>query len=43
VSEVLPAGDYTLVLWTDDVVEQHFPVRLVAGETTELAVTFPPK
>jgi len=42
-SEALPLGDYELVLWDDDVGEQRVPVRLVAGETTDLAVTLQPK
>jgi hypothetical protein len=42
-SPTLPAGDYVLVLWDDDVAEERHPVRLVAGETTALAVTLHPR
>lgn len=42
-SETLAAGDYELVLWDDDLAEQRVPVRVVAGETTEVAVTLQPK
>lgn len=42
-SESLPAGDYELVLWDDDVAEQRIPVHLAAGEVAELAVTLQPE
>ena len=42
-SETLAVGDYELVLWDDDLAEQRVPVRVVAGETTDVAVTLQPK
>src|SRR5262249_30281334 len=39
----LPPGEYELVLWDDDLAEQRVPVHVVAGETTDVAVTLQPK
>lgn len=42
-SETLAVGDYEFVLWEDGFKEQRLPVRIAAGETTELQVTLRPK
>ncbi|HEX6883487.1 MAG TPA: hypothetical protein VF530_08910, partial [Planctomycetota bacterium] len=42
-AQALPPGAYALRLWDDAVPEQLLPFTLVAGETTELAVTLPPR
>lgn len=42
-SETLAVGAYELVLWDDDLAEERLPVRIVAGETTDVVVTLQPK
>jgi hypothetical protein len=39
----LSPGTYELALWDDDLAEQRVPVRIVAGETTDIVVTLQPK